>query len=310
LTARVLVVVGPTASGKSALAITWAQQLGGEVINADSVQIYRHFDIGSGKLPMSERGGVPHHLIDVCDPHEIVDAAWFIGRAEQSIADVQSRNHLPIVCGGTFLWVRALLYGLAPAPPRDEALRAIHQQIASEQGRSALHQQLAAVDPQSAQRLSPNDFVRVSRALEVFQLTGKPLSELQAAHGFKSPRYDATLLGIRYTSDELTARITERTEDMFAAGLLDEVRQLRAAGYQNTRAMQSVGYREVNAALEQSPEPNLTELKEAVVRKTRIFARRQRTWLREQPVCWLTPEQASGAQARAMPEDLLRLSTH
>jgi len=297
LSARLLVVVGPTASGKSALAIALAQQLNGEVINADSVQIYRHFDIGSGKVPATERGDIPHHLIDVCDPHEIVDAAWFIGRAEQALADIQRKGRLPIVCGGTFLWVRALLYGLAPAPPRDEAVRATHQQIASEQGRTALHQQLAAVDPQSAQRLSPNDFVRVSRALEVFQLSGTPLSDLQAAHGFKSARYNATLLGIRHTSDELTARITERTHNMFAAGLLNEVRQLRSAGYRHTRAMQSVGYREVNAALEQAAQPNLAELEQVIVRKTRIFARRQRTWLREQAVTWLAPSQAFDATA-------------
>lgn len=293
--AALLVVVGPTASGKTALSIALAEQLNGEVLSADSVQIYRYFDIGSGKPTLQERRGVPHHLIDELDAHTPIDAAQFAARAEQGIAEVRRRGKLPIVCGGTFLWVRALLHGLAPAPPKDDALRAQHQTLVEQQGRAALHQKLMDVDAVSAQRLAPNDFVRVSRALEVFQLTGKTMSELQAIHGFKERRHRAVLVGIQHTPEELTTRIATRVADMFERGWLAEVRTLRERGYQQTRAMNAVGYREVNAALEQSGEPDLAALSAAVVQKTRVFARRQRTWLREQPVTWLSIAQANDA---------------
>jgi tRNA dimethylallyltransferase len=303
--APLLLVVGPTASGKTNLSISLAKQLNGEIISADSVQIYRHFDIGSGKLGLHERQEIPHHLIDELDAHTPIDAAQFAERAEQRIADVRQRGRLPIVCGGTFLWVRALLYGLAPAPAKDEALRDQHRALIEQQGRAALHRQLAEVDPASAARLSPNDFVRVSRALEVFQLTGKPISELQAQHGFRQPKHRAVLLGIKHSPEALTMRIEARVHDMFQRGWLAEVQSLRERGYQDTRAMASVGYREVNAALQQTSTPDQAQLALSVVQKTRVFARRQRTWLREQPVHWLTIEQASTSAVAEQAQALL-----
>lgn len=293
--APLLLIIGPTASGKTGLSISLAERLNGEVVNADSVQIYRHFDIGSGKPTISERRGVPHHLIDELDAHTPIDAAQFATFADQRIAEIRTRGKLPIVCGGTFLWVRALLHGLAPAPPKDDSLRAQHQALVDEQGRAALHQRLAQVDPASAERLSPNDFVRVSRALEVFQLTGTPLSELQVQHGFKERKYRAALVGIKHTPEELTTRIQTRVAQMFARGWLDEVRSLRERGYRHTRPMSAVGYREVNEALDQSSVPDLETLTTLVVQKTRVFARRQRTWLREQPVTWFSSDQANDA---------------
>ncbi len=307
--AALLVVVGPTASGKTALSITLAEQLNGEVLSADSVQIYRHFDIGSGKPTLQERRGVPHHLIDELDAHTPIDAAQFAARAEQRIAEIRQRGKLPIVCGGTFLWVRALLHGLAPAPPKDDTLRAQHQSLVEQHGRAALHQKLAEIDVVSAQRLAPNDFVRVSRALEVFQLTGKPMSELQAIHGFKEHKHRAVFIGIQHTPDELTARIATRVTDMFERGWLAEVRTLRERGYQQTRAMNAVGYREVNVALEDSSSPDLIALNAAVVQKTRVFARRQRTWLREQPVTWLSVAQANDASVSQHVAKLLDKAT-
>jgi tRNA dimethylallyltransferase len=300
-----LIVVGPTASGKTNLSVALAEQLNGEVVSADSVQIYRHFDIGSGKPTLPERRGVPHHLIDEVDAHTPIDAAQFAALAEQRIEDIRARGHLPIVCGGTFLWVRALVHGLVPAPPKDETLRTEHRELVAQRGRAALHQQLAAVDALSAQRLSPNDFVRVSRALEVFQLTGKTLSELQAMHGFKEHKHRAILMGIKHTPEALTARIETRVADMFARGWLEEVRWLRERGYGDTRPMGAVGYREINAAFAQSSAPDVTALQTSIVQKTRVFARRQRTWLREQPVIWLSSlDQSNDAsvveQARAL----------
>lgn len=292
-TPPLLVVVGPTASGKTQLAVSLAQALNGEVISADSVQIYRHFDIGSGKPSEAERGGVPHHLLDLLDPLDEVDAARFAEHADAALVDVRARGKLPIVCGGTFLWVRALLYGLAPVPAKDETLREQHRALVEREGRAALHALLREVDPESHQRLSPNDFVRVSRALEVHALTGKPLSVVQAEHGFRSQRHRAVLLGIQYSPETLSERIAARCQLMLQQGWVEEVRTLLERGYADARAMAAVGYREVHAAVQAGGAIDEVALHSAVVQKTRIFARRQRTWLRDRPVHWLQPEQAA-----------------
>lgn len=298
-TPPLLAIVGPTASGKSDLAVGLAERLGGEIISADSVQIYRHFDVGSGKPTEEERRGVPHHLIDAIEPDEEIDASLFAARAARVIDEVRARGHLPIVCGGTFLWLKALLYGLVPAPPKDTALRQRHQELAERDGREALHARLAVVDPDSHARLEPNDLVRVSRALEVFELTGKPLSALQREHGFSELRYDVQFLGIRFEPEQATQRIERRVRGMFERGWLDEVRELLARGFAETRPMKSVGYKEVHAALS-SPEPlELEPLIAEIVRVTRVFSRRQRTWLRERPVRWLTPEEAGDPSPEA-----------
>ncbi len=294
-----LVVVGPTASGKTDLAIRLAQENQGEIVSADSVQVYRHFDIGSGKPSAEERSQARHHLIDICDPLDTIDAAQWAKRAEAAIADIQARGKVPIVCGGTFLWVRALVYGLAPAPPADESLRDRHRALVAERGREALHAELAAVDAASAERLYPNDFVRVSRALEVYELTGKPMSEWQKDHGFREPRFDARLVGLRHDRDALDERIRTRVRGMFSAGWFEEVHGLLARGFGDARAMSAVGYRQVHDAVESrgrdSDTDNDNELVDAIVRATRIFARRQRTWLRDEPVQWLDEDAATSA---------------
>lgn len=283
---KLWVVVGPTASGKTALAIELAEQLNGEIVGADSVQIYRHFDIGSGKPSAEELARVPHHLIGVVDPAEDIDASRFAELADAAIADIVARGKVPIVCGGTFLWVRALLYGLVKAPPGNDAIRQEHARFVEAHGRAALHARLRETDPHSFARLNPNDFVRVSRALEVLELTGAPLSQLQAEHGFRHPRYDFQMTGVRHTADELTARITRRVTAMLEQGWEDEVRHLLSQGYADTRPMASVGYRQVALAVTSNAPPSRAQLCEEVVKVTRIFARRQRTWLREQPVLW------------------------
>jgi tRNA dimethylallyltransferase len=285
--AELVCVVGPTAAGKSAFALDLAEMRNGEIIGADSVQVYRRFDIGSGKPDQAERQRAPHHLIDVFDPLEPVDAMKYAVMARAAIEDVRRRGKLPIVCGGTYLWVRALLYGLAPMPPADPAVRARHEADAKAHGRAALHQRLRDVDPESAARLSPNDLVRVSRALEVFEITGRPMSAWQREHGFKTRLYDATLVGVRRPVADLSARIAERTRRFLAAGWIDEVRELVRLGFREARAMSSVGYRQVLAHVD--GELAESDLAAAIDRATRVFARRQRTWLRDEPVDWIDP---------------------
>jgi tRNA dimethylallyltransferase len=286
---RLIAVVGPTASGKSELAVRLCQRLGGEVVSADSVQIYRRFDIGSAKPTESERAGVPHHLIDTLDPLEPVDAARFVQLGRGQIADILARGKTPVLCGGTFLWVRALIYGLAGAPAADEAIRARHRSEAEQFGRPWLHARLRDVDPESHARLAPNDLVRVSRALEVYELTGKPLSALHASHGFREADFDVRFVGIRHPAAELAARIERRVLGMFERGWLDEVRGLIADGYDGARALRSVGYRQLVEALT-AGSVDVPELSRQVVRATRIFVRRQLTWLRDEPVAWLEPD--------------------
>jgi tRNA dimethylallyltransferase len=218
-----------------------------------------------------------------------VDAARFVQLGRRQIADIIAREKMPVLCGGTFLWVRALIYGLAGAPAADEAIRARHRSEAEQFGRPWLHARLREVDPDSHARLAPNDLVRVSRALEVYELTGKPLSELQASHGFRQADYDVRFVGIRHDPAQLAARIERRVLGMFERGWLDEVRGLIADGYGEARALRSVGYRQLAAALA-AGEVELAELTSQVARATRIFVRRQLTWLRDEPVTWLAPD--------------------
>lgn len=283
-----IAVVGPTASGKSELALRLCQALNGEVISADSVQIYRRFDVGSAKPTARERALVAHHLIDELDPLDAADAARFVRLAEEKIEDLRARGKRPIICGGTFLWVRALIYGLAPAPPADDAVRARHKAEAEQLGREHLHERLREIDRASYERLAPNDLVRVSRALEVYELTGKTLSELQARHGFQTPRHDVRLVGIKHERALLDQRIEQRALQMLEQGWLDEVRGLLRDGYSDARALRSVGYRQVVEALKTGTSIDRAALVVSVVRATRIFVRRQLTWLRDENVAWLT----------------------
>ena len=282
---RLLCVVGPTASGKTDLAIAVCERVGGEIVSADSVQIYRGFDIGSGKPTAEERARAPHHLIDVLDPSETADAMAYAALAERAIDDIRARGKVPVLCGGTFFWVRALVIGLAPAPPGDEAIRARHRAIIEERGRAALHEELARVDAMAAARLHPNDVLRVSRALEVHELSGRTMSEHHAEHGFRTHRMESAMVGIATTPEVLTERIRRRAEVWLANGWIDEVRDLVARGYGETRAMGSVGYKEVHAHL-QGTLPR-GALLDAIVQSTRIFTRKQRTWLRSAPIEWL-----------------------
>lgn len=283
-----IAVVGPTASGKTELSIRLAEALGGEVVNADSVQVYRHFDVGSGKPTRGEQARAPHHLIDVRDPKDPMEASQFQELAVETIEEIRARGRVPVVAGGTFLWMRALIYGLAEAPGADSAIRARHQALALSEGRKALHAELQKVDPSSAERLHPQDFVRVSRALEVYEMRGIPLSVLQAEHGFNKPRFRVLLVSVDHDRTAYEARLEARTQKLFDSGFVDEVRSLISQGYGETRAMQSIGYRQVQAALT-APSFEMSALVAEVLQKTRVFARRQRTWLRDEEQLGLPP---------------------
>lgn len=282
---RLLCIVGPTASGKTELAVDVCDAVGGEIISADSVQIYRGFDVGSGKPTVEERRKAPHHLIDVLDPTEAVDAAAYARLATDAIAEVRARGKVPVLCGGTFFWVRSLWLGLVAAPPGDARIRERHRALVETKGKSALHDELARVDPISAKRLHPNDLVRVSRALEVYELSGRTMSELQAEHGFRGTRIEVAMLGVTMAPDVLTERIARRVDAWLEQGWIEEVEGLLARGARGARAMGAVGYKEVLAHVDGSLPRE--ELRDAIVRSTRTFARRQRTWLKGAPVEWL-----------------------
>jgi tRNA dimethylallyltransferase len=275
-----LVITGPTASGKTALAVELARAWNGELIGADSVQVYRGFDIGSSKPTAEELQGVRHHLLDVCDPAHELDAAGFARLADEAIADARARARLPIVVGGSGLWLRALLRGLVALPPVDHALRAELVAEAAQLGTPALHARLMAIDALAAAKIHPNDTVRVTRALEVHTQTGQPLGHLRAEHALGAPRYRALRVILDWPNEALYPRIAQRTAAMFARGFVDEVRTLLER-CPAARALGAVGYREVVAFLQNGGSLDATIAE--VERATRIYARRQRTWLKSEP---------------------------
>lgn len=284
--ARVVIVAGPTAVGKTALALELAERLGGEVVNADSVQLYRGLDIGSAKPSLQERQRVPHHLIDVLDPDEDNNVADFAEMARRTIQEIHSRGRQAIVVGGTGLYLRVLVHGILDTPPPSDVIRARHQELLEQHGSPHLHAMLAQVDPELAGRLHPNDFVRISRGLEVFEQTGRRLSQLQREHDFAQPRYDALKLALVRPRQELYQRIDARAAQMFEQGFLDEVRGLLASGVPTSaNAMQALGYRQVVAHL--TAGAPLEQTIEEVQKQTRRYAKRQISWLRsEEGVRW------------------------
>ncbi len=282
-------IVGATASGKTEVALALAERIGAEIVGADSRQVYRYLDIGTAKPTAAERARVPHHLLDVADPDEVFDAARFRAAALAAIDAIEERGRPVIVCGGTGLYLRALLRGLFPAPPRVPELRArLHGLEARERG--TLHRRLTEVDPEAAARLHPHDLLRIVRALEVETLTGRPISAWQREHRFAGGEVEALVIGCRRPSEEIAARIEQRCEAMLAAGLLDEIRGLWARGYApELPALQSVGYREMGDHLRGACD--FATGRAAFARATRRLAKRQRVWFAAEPsIEWLHPE--------------------
>jgi len=278
-----IVVLGPTATGKSDLAILLARRLGGRVISADSVQVYRGFDIGSCKPPLAVRGAIPHHLIDVADPRDDFSAGEFARLASQSLEDGRRRGEVSIIAGGTGLYIRALLCGIAPMPPRDETLRESLYARARGPAPDDLHAELERADPATAGRIGRNDLQRIVRALEVVTLTGMTLSAHIRAAGFSADRLPSLKVGLTAERGELYRRIGARVEGIFASGLVAEVEGLLSSGVPvGCNAMKALGYREVLGLLR--GETDLASTKELVARNTRRYAKRQIAWFRREPV--------------------------
>ena len=249
---KILVIVGPTASGKTRMAVELAQRHNGEVISADSMQIYRTMDIGTAKPTQEEMGGIPHHMIDVADPEEDFSVARYVEMAARCVDDVLERGKLPIVAGGTGLYIDSLLSGrtFAPFSP-DSALRGELERELAEKGGQAMLEALAQVDPEAAQRLHPNDHKRIVRALEVYRSTGKTITQHNRETQAIPPRYDALTIGLAFQDRQaMRRRIDQRVDEMVAAGLEDEVRRLLTSGISpKCTAMQAIGYKEFTQAL-------------------------------------------------------------
>lgn len=278
---KLILVMGPTGVGKTGFAIRLAERVGGEIINADSVQLYRGFDIGSAKPGQQELARVRHHLVDVLDPEEDFDAARFARLAAKATKDITQRGFAPIVAGGTFLYVRALVKGLFPGPPRDDAVRERLKAEAEAEGRAALHARLEEVDPESARRIHPNDLVRTVRALEVLELTGTRLSEHTAGHGFRGGAFSTLGFCLHIGREELYERVDARVDEMIAAGFVEEVVGLLASGVSlGCKPMNSLGYKHLARHL--AGELSLDDAVRLMKRDTRRFAKRQLTWLRKE----------------------------
>ena len=288
---RILAVVGPTASGKSALALELARRLDGEIVICDSMQIYRGMDIGTAKPTAADRAAVPHHLVDIVDPEEAFSAMDYVAAANRAVADILSRGRLPILCGGTGLYLDAFLRGESfETPGADPAVRAELAALADERGAEYLHAQLSEVDPEAAEAIHPNNLRRVIRALELYRATGVTKTEWDRRSREVPARFDATVIGLCYQNREmLYERIARRVDEMLAEGLLDEVLALSARGVfeRSPTAAGAIGYKELLPyfAHECTLAEAVTELKTA----TRRYAKRQMTWFAAKPyVKWLT----------------------
>lgn len=294
-----VVIVGPTAVGKSKVAVDLALRLDGEVVTADSMQVYRGLDIGTDKPAPEDRKGVPHHLIDLLDPDQRFNVAEYRKLAHEAIAGIHARGRLPILAGGSGLYVKAVLDEfLFPDEGADLALRAELERLARTLGPEALHRRLAEIDPPTARRLHPNDVRRVVRAIEVYETTGRPLSEHLASARAPSPRYRVAMVGLTRPRDILYRRIEERVDRQIAMGLVDEVRNLMERYGEPPIARQALGYKEIAAYLR--GECSLERAIEILKRNTRRFAKRQYTWFRKDSrIRWFDLEEL-GTHERAL----------
>lgn len=286
-------IVGPTAAGKSGLALAVAARHGGEIVSCDSLQVYRGLDIGSAKATADERRAVRHHMLDIVDPMASFSAADYANAAREVIGAIRDRQRLPVVVGGTGLYLRALLQGLFDGPARDEAIRARLDAMGDRFGNPRLHRMLNTVDAAAASRIEPNDRLRIVRALEVYFKTGRPMSHEQARGSTPLRGFRVGVFGVDPGREALTAAIERRTRTMFEAGLMDEVRRLQAAGHgPGLRPLRAIGYRQAFAAL--AGEMDEAQAERAIVVETLRYAKRQRTWFRHQvDARWFTDTQSA-----------------
>jgi tRNA dimethylallyltransferase len=295
----VVVLVGPTAVGKSRVAVEVAKAFETEVLTADSRQVYRGMDIGTDKPTPEERQGIPHRLIDLVNPDESFNAGLYRRQALDEIERLYRDCRLPLVVGGTGLYVRTLLKGLCDAPPTDPIMRGALQQEAKDHGHDRLYARLVAVDPVVAARLHPRDESKVIRALEVHRVSGRRMSEYQQEHGFAEQPFSALIIGLNRDRDALYRGIEKRIDWQLAHGLIEETKQLLAQGYRrDSAAMKGLGYRQVGEHL--AGEYDATEMVRRFKRDTRHYSKRQMTWFRKEPgIQWLTIEESESVQHTA-----------
>jgi len=293
-----IIVVGPTAVGKTALGVALAQAIGGEIISGDSVQIYRKLDIGSAKPTVEEQQGIPHHLLDCFDPDQPFTVAQFQSMAHACIQDIRSRQKVPIVVGGTGLYVRSLIDPFDFSEQGSPEIRDTWMTFLNQYGNEALHQALQKRDPQSAERLHPNDTVRIIRALEVCELTGKPFSEQRGTHDYDYPSLapEVIYIGLTAPREVIYERINKRCQLMLKEGLLEESQSLLETGYSpRLKPLQSIGYRHAFWYL--FGKATLPEMSRVFQRDTRHFAKRQLTWFRRDPrITWYDTYNESSAK--------------
>ena len=275
-------IVGPTATGKSSLGIALAERFGGEIVACDSTAVYRGFDIGTDKVPPDQQRGVPHHMVDVADPTDVYSAARYAREAATTIREITGRGRLPIVVGGTGLYYRALTRGLFEGPGRDAALRARLERVAARRGIERLHRALVAVDASSGRRIHPRDLKRIVRALEVYRLTGRPLTEHFSETVTPIPGYDIVAFALRIPSARTAERVVRRVDAQFDAGLLDEIRGLIARGVpRDAPPFGGLVYRQALEHLQGMRDE--LETRALITRENRQYARRQLIWFRKEP---------------------------
>jgi tRNA dimethylallyltransferase len=286
----VLAILGPTATGKSTLGMAVAEALGGEIVNADALQAYRGLDIGTAKPSLADRERVPHHLVDILDPHETYSAGEFARRAHEAIADVQGRGRVAVVVGGSGLYLRALFEGISPVPPGDPEVRRELRERLENGGLAPLREELLGLDPETAARVTPGDTQRILRALEVALVSGRPLSSWIAEQPFGTQRIAGVRVGLTLPRSILYDRIAGRVAWMMEAGWRDEVAGLLRRGLSpGLPAFQAIGYRSLVRHLE--GDGSLDQAVAEIVRETRRFAKRQETWFRKEPdVTWFSAQ--------------------
>ncbi len=301
---RLVCIFGPTCVGKSAFALKLAEYYGGEIVGADSLQVYRRMDIGTAKPTPADRSRVPHHLLDVVEPNQPFDASRYQEMAAQAVTSIHKKIKTPFVAGGTGLYIRALLGGLIDGPPADEELRIRLKGEMKERGKGYLHDLLAEKDPRAASVIHPHDGIRIVRALEVLELTGRSIVEYRERHRFQGSRWDVLRIGLRLDRQELYRRIDERVDRMMAAGFLEEVEGLLKSGCnESLKPMQSLGYRHLSAVV--GGRISLEEAVRLTKRDTRMYSKRQMTWFSaDREAVWLSPD--SLAEARTLIDFFLR----
>jgi tRNA dimethylallyltransferase len=282
MTPVVVAILGATATGKSALSLAVAERFGGEIVNCDSTAVYRGFDIGTDKIAPADRRGIPHHLIDIAEPTEDYTAAQFARDAAAAIRAVHARGRLPILTGGTGFYFRALTRGLFPGPGRDSALRGRLEALAARRDVTYLHRLLRKVDPESALRIQPRDLQRLVRALEVFLLTGRPLTAHFAETASPIPDVGVVAIGLRLPAAAISERVTRRVDEQFERGLLDEIRALLARGIPaDARPFGGLVYRQAMEHLRGVRDEPATRA--LIAQENRRYARRQLLWFRKEP---------------------------